>query len=199
MGDQGVEGLRVGQDPLHHLGIDDRPVGVGYIEATGLAHQADLGHAFALGALGGGAGRIDVDQFDVARAAQDEVHDRGLVDHRIGVGLQDDGGDAAGRGGQGRRLQGFLGLGAGLAGLHADVDQAGGQHRAARVDHVEVGRERAEIAALGDVGDLAVTDQQRAGAVPAAGGIDEAGVHKCGRALGHSSGRPIHFSTTGGT
>ena len=56
-----------------------------------------------------------------------------------------------------------------------------------------------EVAALGDVGDLAVTDQQRAGAVPAAGRIDEPGVHNCGRALGHSSGRPIHFSTTGGT
>ena len=74
--------------------------------------------------LGGGGG-----------AAQDEIHQRRLVDHRIGVGHHDDGGDAARRRGRAGRFQGFAMFGARLAGKDAAVDQAGRQHQPAAVDH----------------------------------------------------------------
>jgi len=66
-----------------------------------------------------------MDEANVARPAQDEVDHRRIVDGRVGVGLHDDRGDAAGRRGARRRGQGLLGLRTGLAGLDPQVDQAG--------------------------------------------------------------------------
>jgi hypothetical protein len=60
--------------------------------------RTDLGHLLALEAFGQCRHGDDVNDRGVARAAQDEIDDGVIVDHRIGVGLADHGGDAA-RGG----------------------------------------------------------------------------------------------------
>jgi hypothetical protein len=193
VGQQGVEALGVGQDALHHLAVDDRLVGVGHVDAAGLAHQADLGHLLALQPLGRRAGAQDAGRVDVARAAQDEVDHAGVVDGRIGVGLDDEAGHPAGRRGPGGAGQGFLGLGPGLAGLDPQVDQAGGQHGAVAVDDADVLGQLGELAALGDVGDHALGDDDAAGTVVAALGIDQAGVDQGeGREWGRSCGGLDH-------
>jgi hypothetical protein len=107
VGQQGVEALGVGQDALHDLAVDDRLAGVGDVDAAGLAHQADLGHLLAMQALGRRAGAQDAGAVDVAGPAQDEVDDAGVVDGRIGVGLDDHRGDAAGRRGASPPRPGF--------------------------------------------------------------------------------------------
>ena len=66
----------------------------------------------------------------VAGAAGDEIDQRDVVDHRIGVGHHDDRGDAAGRRRLAGRGDGLAVLGAGLADEDAHVDQAGRDDRA---------------------------------------------------------------------
>ena len=126
-GDQGVEGGGVAHHPLQGSAVGDDAVAVGEIEGPGLVHQADLGHTLAIAGLGGGPGGANVNEVQGRPAPLDEVDHRRVVDGGVGVGLDDDGGDAAGR----RRLAGgfqrLLGLGAGFAGLDPDVDQAGGE------------------------------------------------------------------------
>ncbi len=139
VGHQGVEPPGVGHDTPEHPGIQDRAVGVRDIDRARFVHQADLGHLGAVQTLGGCAGGIDVHQADVARAAQDEVDHRGIIDGRVGVRLDHDGGHPAGRRRPRRRLQRLLGLGAGLAGLDPDVDQTGRQHRAPAIHQLEIG------------------------------------------------------------
>ena len=89
-------------------------------------------------ALGHGRHGVDIDERGVARAPEDEIDQRHVVDHRIGVGHADDGGDAAGGGGAARRGKRLAMLVAGLAGEHHHVDQAGSEHAAAAVDDLGI-------------------------------------------------------------
>ena len=102
--------------------------------------QPELGHLAAGEALGEGRHRIDAHLGLVAGAAGDEIDQRDVVDHRVGVGHGDDRGDAAG----GRRLagrgEGLAVLGAGFADEDAHVDEAGRDDRAAAVDDLGAGR-----------------------------------------------------------
>ena len=182
MHDQRVEIARIGQRAAHHLGIGDgvRPVGEG--DRAGGLEQADLGHLLALEALGEGRHRMHAHDRGVAGAAQHEVDDRGIVDRRIGVGLADDRGDAAG----GRRLarggEGLAILGAGLADEGAHVDQAGRDDLALAVDDFgALGHAGGADAALG-LAHHAVGDQQIAGNVEVARRIDDPGVGEQDRA-----------------
>ncbi len=81
---------------------------------------------------------MDVDEGGVARAPQDEIDQRHVVDHRVGIGHADDGGDAAGGGGPARRGQRLAMLVAGLAGKDHHVDEAGRKHAAAAVDDLGI-------------------------------------------------------------
>src|SRR5690606_7269936 len=149
---------------LQGAGVADHPVAVSEIKSARLVHQADLSHALAVTALRGRARRADVDQIQ-RRAAPLDVVDHGrVVDGRVGVGLDDDGGDAARRRRQAGRLQRLLGLIARLAGLDPDVDQAGRQAAALGVYDLHA------LGALGrlavdDLDDAALLDQDRAGTV----------------------------------
>ena len=163
--DQCVEIAGVGQRPPHHLRIGDAPVAIGERHRARGLQQADLGHLLAAHALGQGRHRVDVDDRGVAGAAQHEIHRRRIVDHGRGVGLADDGGDAAGR----RRLacggKGLAVAGAGLADEGAHVDQPGGDDLAGAIDDVgALGHAGGANAAPG-VADHAVGDQDVAGAV----------------------------------
>ena len=183
--------VRVSTDPT--LAFEDPAVDAAIIATPTVTH-----YPLALAALRGGASGVDVDEFDVPRAAQDEVHDRGIVDGRIGVGLDHDGGDPTRGRRPAGRLQGFLGFRAGLAGLDADVDEAGDQELAAHIDLLDVRGERTGIAPLHDVSDDALGDDHRAWAIVAGGRVDETGVHEGQRAAHSWSSVTIHFGTTGG-
>ena len=67
-------------------------------------------------------------------AALDEIHQRWLIDHRIGVGHYDHSGDAARRRGVARGLQCLAIFAARLAGEDAHIDEAGGQYQPVAVD-----------------------------------------------------------------
>ena len=145
--------------------------------------QADLGHLLALEALGHGRHGVDVDDGVVARAALDEVDEGDLVDDGIGVRHHDHGGDAAGGRGVAGGLQGFAVLGAGFAGEHLRVDEAGAEHVALAVDDFgALGRVAAQVRA--EVGDQAVLDQQPARLVAVRRRIDEARVDEVSRGVG---------------
>ena len=111
-------------------------VAVGEGDRAGGLQQADLGHLLAAHALGQRRHRLDVDDRGVARAAQHEVDGRRIVDRRRGIGLADDGGDAAGGGGLACRGKGLAMARAGLADKGAHVDQAGGDDLAGAIDDV---------------------------------------------------------------
>ena len=118
----------------------------------------------------------------VARAAQDEVDDGVIVDHRIGVGLADDGGHAAGGRGLARGRERLAMLGAGLADEGAHVDQAGRNDVALAVDDLGALRHAGGADAALGVADHAFGDQEVAGKIEFARRIDDPGVGEQDRA-----------------
>ena len=136
--DQRVEILGIGEHVAHHLGIGDARLAVGEGDRAGIVQQADLGHLLAHQPLGHRRHGVDVDQGGVARAPQDEIDQRHVVDHGLGVGHADDGGDAAGGRGLARGRQRLAVLMAGLAGRDHHVDQAGGEKTSAAIDDLRV-------------------------------------------------------------
>ena len=80
MHDERAEIARIGQRAAHHLRIGDRAPAVGKCDRAGLGEQPDLGDLAPLEALGESCARQDAHLGGVARAAQDEVDDRRLVD-----------------------------------------------------------------------------------------------------------------------
>ena len=107
-----------------------RAVGEG--DRARLGEQTDLGDLASLEALGQRRGRKDADLGVVARAAQDEVDDRRIVDRRIGVGAHDEARHAAGGGGGAGAGDRLAMLGARLADEGAHVDEARRDDVAAR-------------------------------------------------------------------
>ena len=180
--DQRVEIARIGQRAPHHLRVGDAPVAVGEGHRAGGLQQADLGHLLAAHALGQRRHRMDVDDRGVAGAAQHEIHRRRIVDHGRGIGLADDGGDAAGRRRLARGGKGLAVAGAGLADKGAHVDQPGGDDLAGAIDDVGAFGHAGGADAAPAIADHAVGDQHVAGAVEIARGIDQAGVGEQDRA-----------------
>ena len=86
--------------------------------------QADFGDLLAFEPLGQGGGGVDADLGVVARAAQDEVDHRGVVDRRIGVWARDKRGHAPGGGGGAGAGDGLAMLGSGLADERPHIDEA---------------------------------------------------------------------------
>jgi hypothetical protein len=152
------------------------------VKATRGFQQADLGHLRAFHALGQRRHRVDVDNGGIAGAAQDEIHRRGIVDHRLGIRLADDGGDAAGRRGLARRGKGLAMAGAGLADEGAHVDQPGGHDLAGAIDDVGALRHAGSTDAAPALADHAFGDQHVAGDIEIARRIDQAGVGEQDRA-----------------
>ena len=172
-GDQGVEGGGVAHHPLQGAAVDDHLVAVGEIQGAGLVHQADLGHPLAVQGLGRGAGGANIDQVQGCAATLDEVDHGRVVHGGIGVGLDHDGRHAPGRGGQAGGLQRLFRFSAGFAGLDPNVDQAGRQAKAIGVDHL-IGVDLSRT--VNDAHDAAILDQDAAGAVIVAGGVQQPGV-----------------------
>jgi hypothetical protein len=118
----------------------------------------------------------------VARAPQHEVDDRRIVDHRIGVRLAHDGGDAAGGGRLARRREGLAIFRAGLADEGAHVDQAGRDQPAVAIDDLGAFGHAGRMDAALRLADHAVGDQQIAGKIEVARRIDDPGVGEQDRA-----------------
>ena len=151
-------------------------------DRAGGLEQADLGHLLAFQALGQRRHRLHVHDRGVARAAQHEIDDRRIVDHRIGVGLADDGGDAAGGRGLARGGERLAIFGARLADEGAHVDQAGRDHAPVAVDDLGAFRHAGRVDAALGLADHAVGDQQVAGEIEIARRIDDPGVGEQDRA-----------------
>jgi hypothetical protein len=124
--------------------------------------QANLGHRFACQMTGQRGHRRDVDTRRRRGAPADEIHQRRLVDYRVGIRHDDDGGDAARGGGAAGRFQRLAMLAARLAGEHPHIDQARRQDQSLAVDGLGIVALRVGEQPRTDVGDLAVFHQQTA-------------------------------------
>ena len=157
--DQRVEIAGIGQRAAQHLRIGDALCAVGEGDGAGGLQQADLGHFFAGEALGQRRHRMHMHDRGVAGAAQHKVDGGRIVDRRRGVGLADDGGDAARGGrfaGRGERL---AMAGARLADEGAHVDQARRNDLAVAIEDLGAFRDAGGADAALGVADLAIGDQ----------------------------------------
>ena len=154
-------------------------------DRAGILQQTELGHLAAEEPLGQGRRRIDAHLRLVAGAPGDEIDQRDVVDHRVGVRHGDDGRDPAGCRRLSGRGEGLAMLGAGLADEDAHVDEAGRHDRALAVDDLGSRRPRRlqpprdPAATMRTVG-----DDDRADRIQIARGIDDAGIVEDDRTLG---------------
>ena len=189
--DELVEGPRIGQGAAHDLGVCHRLQPVGKGDGPAFRQEADLGELAAFQVPGHRGVGVDLHALRLAGAPRDELDPGDVVDHRVGVGQADHGGDAAGRRGAAGAVHGLLVLLAGLADLHAHVDQAGRQAGAAAVDPLRAFRDAVGEEAGPEIGDLAVLGEQAAGRIEAAGRVEQAGVDVGGAVLGR---REAHWA-----
>ena len=126
--------------------------------------------AQALGRRGVG---VDLGEPDLARAAGEELDDRDIVDRRLGIGQRDHRRDAAGRGGLAAALDRFHVLGAGLAQLHAHVDQPGRQAQPAAASTISASASAVGAASAPTAAIRPSIDEQIAGCVEPARGIEQ--------------------------
>ena len=184
-GDERTEGRGIGKRAAQDARVGNRAVAIGEGDGAGFAEQANLGHALALERVGEGGHRRDADLCSGGSAALDEIHQRGLIDHRIGVGHGDDGGDAARRcrfaGGSKRLAM----LAAGFARKDAHVDQARREDETFAVDHFWIVRIGGVEQLGADIGDPAILDEQPTACVEAGRWVDQARV---------SEGEAPHFA-----
>ena len=131
---QHAEVLGIGQGAAEHIGVGDGLGAVGDGDGAGLLEAADLGHQLAAEALGDRRHGRHAHRSRVARPAHDEIDDRRVIDHRLGVGHDDHGGDAARRRRFRRAGQRLAVFGAGFAGEHPHVDEARHQRQPGAVD-----------------------------------------------------------------
>ena len=144
------------QRTQQHLRVAHRHVGMREADAAGLGQRDHLGDHFTLEADRQRAERMHVRLVQVARAKLEHLDEARLVEHGVGIRRAHEGRDATrdGRGHLGRKRR--LVLVAGLAQPRAQVDEAGRDDQARRVDRpvcVETGRRRAER------GDVAACDE----------------------------------------
>ena len=178
----------------------DGMAAIGEADDAGFAKQAKFGHLLAAETLGDGPSRQDIDLGRCLGAANEEIDQGAVIDHRGGVGHHDEAGDAAGSGGFAGRGQGFAIFLAGLAGEDAHIDQARRQRQAAGIDDLDmVGH--ADGLADGNLGDDAVLDQHGAGMIGAGGRIQDAGVfnQRCSGGHGGAHGSFLAGSSASST
>ena len=146
--------------------------------APASAQQADLRDLVAEEPLGQRGRGENADLCVVARASQDEVDDRRIVDGRVGVRAHHEGGHAARRGGRAGAGDGLTMLGARLADEAAHVDQARRDDVARAVDDAGLGGNGIPRNRGADPGDQPVDDNKPAPGLSLALGVDEPGVEE---------------------
>ncbi len=126
-----------------------------------------------LSPLGQGGGGVDADLGVVARAAQDEVDHRGVVDRRIGVGARDKTRHATGGGGRAGAGKGLAMLSPRLADEGAHIDEARGNDVALAVDDPRLSRQLVPRDRGADAGDDAFHDNEPTASLGLLNGIDQ--------------------------
>ena len=129
-----AEGLGVLHGAQQHGGVEDRFLGLGEADAAGFGQFGHLGQRLALQAHGQRAQRVHIGLVEHARAVLEHFDQAGFVEHRIGVGRAHQRGHAALHRCLQLGLQGGLVFVARLAQARRQVDQAGSDHQAGRVD-----------------------------------------------------------------
>ena len=176
--DEGVEIARIDHGAAHDLRIAQALGAIAEGDRPGFEQQAELGDLLAFQPLGQGGAGEHVDDSLVAGAALDEIDDRGIVDHRIGVRAADHRGDAAGGGSLRAGAERLAEFGAGLTEEGAQVDKAGRQDLALGIDAAHA-LARGGRALPFDRGDGAVANEDGARALATRRGIDQACVDDC--------------------
>ena len=189
---QEIEAAGVGQHAAHDQRVGDRLDPVGEAERAIGGEQAHLGQLAAFEAFGRRGIGVDLGELRLARPPGQELDHRDVIDGRLGVGQRHHRRDAAG----GRRptaaLDRFHVLGAGLAQLHAHIDEAGRQAKPRGGNGLGGLGAAREVAA--DRGDAAGFDQEVAGPVEPAcrieqpGTLDQEAVHARSLPLPRSAG-----------
>ena len=170
-----AKGASVLQCAVQHQGVVQRHFSLRKTHATRLG---EFGHFGQRGAVQAAGERTQWEQtrlVQIARAVLQHLHQTGLVQRRVGVGQADQTGHATGHGGGHFRLQHAFVFMPRFAQAHRQIDQAGRNHQAARVDAavgVEVGTDAAVLIAEAD--DATGGDGHVADAVASVGGIDDA-------------------------
>ena len=174
--DERVEVARIGHGAAHGPRVCDRMRPVAEGDRARFREQADFGDLLAGEPLGQGRGGVDANLRVVARAAQDEVDHRGVVDRGIGVGPRDEAGHAPRGGGGAGAGDGLAMLGPRLADERAHVDEAGRNDIALAVDDPRLGRQLVPRDRGADAGDDAVDRDKPAARLGLLNRIDEARV-----------------------
>ena len=115
---------------------------IGHGNSTGFLQAANLAHQFPGKALGNRGHRGNPHQGRVPRPAQDEIHNRRIINYRLCVWHHDHGGDTTRRSSLGSRGQRLAVFRAGFAGEHAHVDKAGNKCRARAIKTRRSGPDR---------------------------------------------------------
>ncbi len=133
-----VEAAGIGQEAPHDERVRDRLDPIGKADRAVRGQQPDLGQLASLQPLGRGGVGVDFGELHLARAPRQEFDDRDVVDRRLGVGQRHQGRDAAGRRGPAAAFDRLHVLGAGLAQLHAHIDEAGRETQAGEIDGFDI-------------------------------------------------------------
>ena len=107
VGDKRIEIAGIGQRIAHDLGVAQRAAALREGNGAGVFQKAEFGKRLAGQILGQRSHRVDADMGGIAGPAQDEVDQRRIVDHRIGIGHRYHRRHAAGRRRQACRLKRF--------------------------------------------------------------------------------------------
>ena len=130
----GVAIARVEQGATHELRVHRAFMAIAESHGTGLLEEADLRHLLSGEPLGERRARQDAQGRSGARPPQDEIHDRRIIDHGIGIRTADQGGDPARGRGSARRGERLAMFGARLADEGLKINEARSQHESATVD-----------------------------------------------------------------
>src|SRR5262249_4081977 len=132
----------------------------------------------ALQSLGYGAVAIDLGEPRFSRAPGDELDRRDVVDDRLRVWQAHHAGDAAGGGGLGAAGNGLHMLFAGLAKLHAHVDEAGRQALIVAANDLAAVRQAVAADGRPDFSDASLDSEQTALLLAPRGGVEQAGTQQ---------------------
>ena len=170
---QQIEAAGIGEHAAHDQRVGDRLDPVSEAERTVCRQEAHLGQLAPLETLGRRRVGMHLGEPDLAGASGQELDDRDIVDRRVGVRQRHHRCDPARRGGPPAALDRFQVLGTGLAQLHAHIDEPRRQAQPLGIHPLGIARRGREVAA--DRGDPFALDQEIAGRVEPACGIEQSG------------------------
>ena len=185
MDDESIEIARILHHPAQDPGIANGPRAIAESDGARLLQQADLGDFRALEARRQGRRRKHPHAAGIARAAQEKIDDRRLVDRRIGIGPGKDRRDAACRRRQSRGRDRLAVLGTRLADEGPHVDEARRHAIAAAIDDPRMSREICRHDGGAHIADQAIDDQDAAGCFGQCGGIDQSCMDQRQRLVGN--------------